>query len=361
MDDRVVRMLRRTAVLGTAASAGALVAKLAERAWRSATDPDGPDGLALPEGVERIVNTADGAELAVTDVAPSRDGRRGRHGEDAYVDTATIDDARRGSKRGRGRIAFGRRRAPTIVLVHCFACDRRTWAPVARRLVAAGHRVVVYDQRGHGQSTLGTAAPTASQLGDDLATVIQQIGLHRTVVAGHSMGGFAAMAFACDHPDLLRDRVSGLVLVATAANGVGLRGLDPLAAWVLRSRALGWVMSQPRLGLMFTRATVGRRPVHAHLTAARDMFVATDAAVRAACFVGFSRSDHREGLAKVDVPTVVLVGDRDPLTPPRMARAIVRTIPDARLEVLPGAGHMLPLETPDRVADVIGELAGDLS
>lgn len=331
VDARLGRLLRGTAVLGTAASAGAVLARLAERAWRSAEDPIGIEGLVLPDGEDRTVRTDDGAELAVRIVTPE--------------------------SRARGPARLVRRRAPTILLAHCWACSRRTWAPVARRLADDGHRVVLFDHRGHGESTTGSDKPTASRLGDDLAAIVVDLGLRKAVVAGHSMGGFATMAFACDHPDLLRDRVRGLVLVATAAHGVGLGALDPLAGRVLGSGPLGWAMQRPRLGLLMVRGTVGRRPVLTHLAATRDMFLATDAAVRTGCYASFREMDHREGLAKVDVPTVVLVGTRDAITPPRLARAIVDAIPDARLETIEGAGHMLPLEDPDRVADVIAGLA----
>jgi non-heme chloroperoxidase len=333
VDAWATRVLRGTAVLGAAAaaaSAGAVAARLAERAWRSTADPDGEGGLTLPEGDARTVRTDDGAELAVTIAGPSAGSRK----------------------------RLGKRRAPTVVLAHCWACDSHTWAPVARRLVESGHRVVLYDQRGHGRSTLGDEPLTVARLGDDLATVLEQLGLRNAVVAGHSMGGFGAMAFVCDHPDLLRDRVRGLMLVSTASHGVGLGALDPLATWVLSSGALSWIMRRPHLGLVLVRGTLGRRPVHAHLAATRDMFVATEGAVRAASFTGFGQMDHREGLAKVDVPTVVVVGSRDPITPLRQARAIAATIPDARLEVVDGAGHMLPLEAPDPLADLIAEISG---
>jgi pimeloyl-ACP methyl ester carboxylesterase len=87
------------------------------------------------------------------------------------------------------------------------------------------------------------------------------------------------------------------------------------------------------------------------------MFVATPPQVRVDCFNGFGTMDLRAPLADVDLPAVVLVGRRDRLTPPRLGRAVAAAIPGARFEVLPGAGHMLPLERATVLTTtILGEL-----
>ncbi|HEY3141860.1 MAG TPA: alpha/beta fold hydrolase [Acidimicrobiales bacterium] len=313
--------MRRVAVVGAAVTAGAVAGWAAERGWRAAADPAGPDGLTLPEGKERVVTTDDGAELAVT------------------------------------ICGSGARKRPTLVLAHGWTNSRTVWGAVARRLVDAGHRVVLYDQRGHGASTEGETPITVDRLGADMATVLEQLDLRDVVIAGHSMGGFTAMAFAAGHPDLLQTRVRGIVLVSTAAHGVGLDGrLNVVSARLAGGGATSWAMARPHLGLFMVRGVVGQRASLAQLEATRDMFVATPPAVRAACVTAFGTMDLRVGLAKVETPTVVLVGTRDTLTPPRLGRAIVDVMPNARFELIRGAGHMLPLEEPDRLAAVIESL-----
>src|SRR5262249_28717953 len=121
--------------------------------------------LTLPPGEERTVVTDDGAALAVTDTRP--DDRRG---------------------------------TATVVFAHCWTNNRAVWAPVAREVLAAGHRVVLYDQRGHGASTVGEEPPRVPRLGADLARILAELDLHDTVLVGHSMGGFGTVAFACEHP-----------------------------------------------------------------------------------------------------------------------------------------------------------------
>lgn len=269
--------------------------------------------LTLPAGDERTVTTDDGAELAVT---------------------------------------VGAGTGSTVVFAHGWTNNRSVWAPVAREVAAAGHRVVLYDQRGHGASTFGTAEPDVERLGDDLACVLDEIDVADAVLVGHSMGGFTSMAFACRHPRELAARVRGLVLVSTAAHGVGFGRLGPVMSSVL-GPVMDRAMARPRAGGVLVRHVLGRRPRETHISTTRAMYVATPAHVRVGCFNRFGEMDLRAGLARVDVPTVVLVGSRDRLTPPRLGRAVAASIPGARFEVLPDAGHMLQLERAAEVTQTV--------
>lgn len=331
--------------LGLALTAGcaSLAGRSLERRWRSQPDPIGPEGMSLPRGEAVMVTTDDGAELSALVCDPTGP-------------------------------AAGGAEPPTVVLVHGWTCSRVVWAPVARRLVESGHRVVMYDLRGHGESTFGPrpATPvaagagasadggtgmTVSRFGADVAAVLEQLDIRDAVLAGHSMGGFSVMAFASEHPELLRDRVRGLVLVATAAHGLGAGARTPFVTRVLGTGVPSRLLGRPRLGLLLLRNVVGRQPVYAHVALTRDMFVATPPHVTAACFACFAPMDLRAALAKVDLPSVVMVGSHDMLTPVALSRAIVAALPSARFELLPDAGHMLPLETPDEIAATITELA----
>ena len=240
----------------------------------------------------------------------------------------------------------------TVVLSHCWTGSRSVWAPVAVRLVEQGCRVVLYDQRGHGASTLGSSTPSIARIGADLAAILEAVDVHDAVVAGHSMGGMAAQALAVDHPGVVADRVRALVLVGTAgaqivglplAGAGGLTLGSPLVERVLRGAA----------GPAMLRATVGRSPRHGHLVATRDAFVATPPDVRLAFFRAIRAMDLRPGLASISVAVTVVNGSRDLLITPRRARALARAVPGARLVEVPGAGHMLPYEEPDLVAGVI--------
>lgn len=277
--------------------------------------------LTLPEGEESSVVTDDGAALGVTVAGPAdADG-------------------------------------PTVVFAHGWTNNRSVWAPAAKALVAEGRQVVLYDQRGHGTSTCGDDPPRVERLGADLACVLDQVELTDVVLVGHSMGGFTTLAFACGHPDQLAARVRGLVLVSTAAHGVGFGRFGPAMSNVL-GPVLDWAVASPQVGSAVMRRMLGRKPDSTHISSTRAMYLATPRHVRADCFNGFGSMDLRTGLGSLALPTAVLVGRRDRLTPPRLGRTIAAAIPGATFDVLPDAGHMLPLERPTEVLAAIRRVAG---
>jgi non-heme chloroperoxidase len=313
---------KRYAALGAfgAAVVGAGVASaVAGRRWAAAHDPTGGEPLRLPEGVQQTVTTPDGTELSVLVAGP----------------------------------AGGR----TFVLSHCWTGDRRIWGPVARRLVERGHRVALYDQRGHGSSTVGRDGLTLTALGDDLAAVIEAVDATDAVVAGHSMGGMATQAFATEHPDLLRERVRGLALVSTSSGDLRQGALaERLASLVLSTTGIDRAFRSRRLAPVLVRGSVGRAAALPVLEAVVETFAATPPATRAGFFTAMMGMDFDEALAKVDVPVVVVSGTRDTLTPPAHSRRMVEALPQARHHVIKGAGHMLPCEAPDELADVLESL-----
>jgi pimeloyl-ACP methyl ester carboxylesterase len=314
---------RRSILIAAAVATGgaaALAAVTAGRRWRTAEDPCEGHVLDLERAEALKVERPDGAVL------------------DGVV------------------VGSG----PTVVLSHCWTGSRATWEPVAARLVAAGRRVVLYDQRGHGASPLGPGAPTVARLGEDLAAVLETIDARDAVLAGHSMGGMALQALAVTRPDVVADRVRALILAGTAGFGVAAGPLSVPVRFVTGDRRIERLLAG-RFGPALSRASVGRHPRHAHLVATRDAFLSLPTEVRLQFLTALQAMDFRPGLANVAVPTTVVVGSRDLLTPPRLGRAIAAAIPGARLVEVPGAGHMLPYEEPDLLAEIIlaaGEKGG---
>ena len=298
----------------TAGAVGALagVALLKRSRGRAVPDPNEAAHYDLPPGGNPVVRTDDGAELAVSDV-------------------------------GRG---------PAVVLAHCWMGARQVWAPVAHRLVASGHRVVLYDQRGHGSSTVGSDGFTIPRLGADLAAVLEALDLRDAVLAGHSMGGMTVMSLLAHHPDVARDRGRAAVLVATAAGG--LAGSMPRQAESLLANRTVDRLLRSAYGPSLQRGVVGARPCRDHLVRWRDVMVACPADVRIGWLRAMRDMDLRPALAAVELPVTILVGSHDRITPPRFAWELARLMPAARLRVLEGHGHTLPFEA---AAEVAGELA----
>jgi non-heme chloroperoxidase len=243
---------------------------------------------------------------------------------------------------------------PTVVLPHCWGCTHAVWIPVARRLVESGHRVVLYDQRGHGASSRGTALLSIETLANDLAAVLDERQVHDAVLAGHSMGGMTIMALATYRPDELIKRARAIVLVATAAAdlGTGAAAAERLATGLIGSPAIALALHSPA-GNRFIRGVFGTDPVRSHMDLTRTLFAGTVPQVRAGFFAAMSTMNLLEGIATIGIPTTVMIGTLDRLTAPARSDQMVAAIPGARLVTLPGRGHMLPLEDADEVADEI--------
>ncbi|HEX4868054.1 MAG TPA: alpha/beta hydrolase [Acidimicrobiales bacterium] len=313
---RPVRRRLRPVIRVLVPAAGVAGATVLVRRRRRApsVDPCAPEGLALPEGADGVVTTADGAELAVRTAGP--DG------------------------------------GPLVVLVHCWTGAKELWGPVARRLVGDGYRVVLYDQRGHGASSWGDGLPHIDRLGDDLAAVLAHVDARDAVVVGHSMGGMSIQAYVGRHGEDAHARLRAAVLAATAARTFGREFPPALAERILGDLAPSWTRTG-RVGTALARGSLGPGAVRAHAVAVRDLLHATPGAARVGCLLAMARMDLRAGLVAVRLPATVLVGTHDLLTPRRSARAIVAAWPGATMRVLPGAGHMLPIERPDDIVEAI--------
>ena len=312
------------AMVASGVAAGAVAHRLTRD--RGASSADAADdgrltlgwGDALVRPATQTVHTADGAQLAVWDI------------EGASPD------------------------APVVVLPHCWGCSHEIWLPVTRRLHEQGYRVVLYDQRGHGESTRGTAPLTIDTLADDCALVLQATDARDAVLAGHSMGGITIMSLANHRPDVLRERARGVVLVSTSAKSAGDASTRRVgyAGSFIASPAVTRAL-RTRNGHLLVRGAFGTNAARSHLVLTRDLFAGCDGPVRGEFLVSLSNMDLLEGIATIDLPTTVMVGTRDTLTLPRKADQIVSTVPGSRLVTLQNRGHMLPLEDPDAVTDEI--------
>ncbi|MGN6610193.1 MAG: alpha/beta fold hydrolase [Angustibacter sp.] len=261
--------------------------------------------------------------------------------------------------------------AVTIVLAHGWTLDHRSWGRVVDLVQQqVPVRVVTYDQRGHGASTLRgrrrrpRVAPSVRGLGDDLAAVVAAVApTGPLVLGGHSMGGMTVMAYAGTHPDDVRARVRGVALVSTSAGelrGLGRRGEAPLMRAIARVpgvRAGRAITPESQRRLLF-----GTRADPDDVAATRDMVAATRLATIGRYYVALGRHDEAEALRVLaDVPTHVLVGELDRLTPVSHARRLAELVPHAQLEVLPDVGHMLGYEAAGVVARHLVSLVEEAS
>ena len=301
--------------LAVAGAGAALAFRKIDAAWSAVEDVIAPGHRLLPVGESRRVPVADGAELAVTLAGPTSE--------------------------------------PLVVLAHGFTNGREVWAPVAHLLTRAGARVALYDHRGHGSSSSGSGGHTIERLGDDLAELLVALDARDAVLVGHSMGGMTLQSFAATHPDVVRERVAGLVLVATAAHGIGKNErADKRAARAAGHRATERFV-RSAVGHAFFRGVYGAAVRRADLSLSQEGFLATTSAAREQFVDAMLSMDLRKANAAIAVPTTVVIGARDTLLPPRLGEEVAASINGSQIVRLPEVGHMLPLEAPEQIVEVI--------
>jgi pimeloyl-ACP methyl ester carboxylesterase len=245
----------------------------------------------------------------------------------------------------------------TVVLVHGWGASRDMWRPVADGLERLGRPVVIYDLRGHGASRLGAEPFSIDRLGRDLAAVLEYLDLRDVVLVGHSGGGYSALSYLIDHASAPTERVRQLVLLATAAHG---QKVPPPERLMMGSGVLTRMLSSPKIGAKILSHTTGPNCPAAELDQVRRMFAATPKAVRRAAFSSTTRMDLRRGLSKLHLPAIVLAGEHDRVVEPRFGEELAAALPAATFESIPGAGHMLPLETPELLVERIHQVADAL-
>ena len=241
-----------------------------------------------------------------------------------------------------------------VVLTHGLGSELGFWAPVVDAL-AAHHRVLRWDLRGSGASAAPPGPYDPALFASDLAALLDHAGIERAHLVGHSGGGVVTQRFALDHPA----RVRSLVLVGTSSEV----GEKASAAWTRLADAV------ERHG--FASPAADRAPsargfapafAAAHPDVVRELgerMRRNDPAAYAATARAFASYRFTAELRAVDAPALVVQGLDDALTPPGGSVILARALPRARLVMVPGAGHYLPVEMPALfAAAVVAFLAG---
>ena len=247
----------------------------------------------------------------------------------------------------------GPRSALPVILLHGFPLDHHMWAAQKDALAAAGLRVLVPDLRGHGKAPLGRGAPSVAAMAEDVLRMADRAGLRRFALAGFSMGGYVAFEVLRKAPQ----RVAGLALVDTRAEPDAEDAKAGRAATAERVRKEG-----PRalVEAMLPKMLTPDAPAELRAQVERMMAGIPPEGAAQALLAMRDRTDARPLLPQVRAPTLVVVGEADPITPPDAARAMAEAVPGARLVVVPGAAHLAPMERPREVSDALVEWAKGL-
>jgi pimeloyl-ACP methyl ester carboxylesterase len=265
----------------------------------------------------------------------------------------------------------------TIVFAHGYALNQQCWH-YQRRDLRSVARLVFADQRAHGRSLRGDPAKTTiDQLGADLGTVIDTVGMHGpTILVGHSMGGMTVMALAAHRPELFAGDgpIKGVALLGTSAGGIGDIPLGMPASvsryvHLLAPAALHRALPSSQLidagrsrtsdlaALLVKHYSFGSRVAPSLVNFSAQMINGTPFEVVAEFLEPLAAHDKYDALATMTgVDAVVMVGSKDLVTPVGHSREIVRRMPQAEMVILPNTGHMLMLERYEEVNYYLHEL-----
>lgn len=244
----------------------------------------------------------------------------------------------------------GDRNSPKrIALVHSLAMERGFWDGVVAKLGNSA-AILTIDCRGHGQSGKPKGPYTVEQFADDLADVMTHVGWGKATVAGCSMGGCVALAFAIRHPQ----RTKSLGLIDTTA----WYGADAPKAWGDRADAAVSKGLASLADFQLTRwfSDAYRTSGNAVVKTALEVFLANEIPAYADTCRMLGAADLRDKLGSIGVPTRIIVGEEDYATTVDMAKAMNAGIKGSTMMVLDKARHLTPLEVPEKIAPELEKL-----
>lgn len=239
-------------------------------------------------------------------------------------------------------VVSGNAAAPPVVFVHGFPFSHEMWRGQMDVVASEGYRAIAYDVRGHGLSDVGDGQYTIESHVDDLFALLDHLKLDKSTIVGLSMGGYIALralereqrrfgAVALCDTRSEADTDEARVKRAVSARTVKQTGSAAYAADYVKS--------------MFTPESFTTHPAAVEMI--RQIIARTPPLSIAGTLIALAaRTDTTGSLAAVTVPALILVGERDTVTPPPFSRSMQSRIPHAELHIVPGAAHMSNLENP---------------
>jgi 3-oxoadipate enol-lactonase len=238
---------------------------------------------------------------------------------------------------------------PAVLFIHGFPLDRTLWRPVARTLT--GWRRIAPDLRGMGLSEVPEEGYSMAEYADDLAALLDAVKVDQAVVCGFSMGGYVAFELLRRH----RDRVRALVLANTRAGADDADGRASRDAMIARIRRDGpGFLADEMIPRLLAPTSLKTQPDV--VRQARGMVAAQPANGLVGALTAMrDRADATALLSTIAIPTLVIAGSDDQLIPSAASRAMAEAVPNAHFAMIPGAGHLAPMEQAVNTARVIRE------
>jgi pimeloyl-ACP methyl ester carboxylesterase len=228
-----------------------------------------------------------------------------------------------------------------IIFLHGWLDDCTVWNPQVEPLTKK-HMVISYDHRGHGRSDKPDYVYSVKTLANDLHALMQELDVGKSVVVGHSLGGMTALTFSLNHPD----KVSRLVIVGTTAKTPFLMSAQAVLRYIIPYRT--FVQLAQKSGYY--------KPSDQLISNSLDMAMNVPKYAAYSCLREFTRNyDLRHKVSKIEVPTLIVVGEKDKNTPMAASQYLNEQIGDSILRIIPDCGHEVMVEKPTEFSQVLGE------
>lgn len=245
---------------------------------------------------------------------------------------------------------------PTVLLAHGLGATLQEWNIVWSQLRRLGYRVITFDQRGHGRSTVGSDGIGSAQMAGDYKAILEHFDLYDVVLVGHSMGGFLANVFMLTYPNVAAQRLKGTVLFATFAGNV-LKGSpqNQLEIPLIKAGIMDRVIQSDVYGSLFVVSLLSSQARYpAIVQACLHIFRQGKLRPLLPIVQAFCEEDYYGRLPEIQTPCVIICGREDKTTPPWHSEEMGRLIPRARTVWVEGKGHLLNWEAPEALVEAIG-------
>jgi non-heme chloroperoxidase len=269
-------------------------------------------------------------------------------GEEVFI--TTTDGARiRVVSKGTG---------PTVVLAHGFLITLMEWNVIWQLLLDAGYRVIAFDQRGHGKSTIGSEGMGSRQMAGDYKAVLEHFAVRDAILVGHSMGGFLSLVFMLTYPEAASKHLRGVILFAALVGNV-LKDApqNRLQIPLMKSGIMKRVMQSDSYGFLFGTSLMGDTPSPAAIKAMLPVMAVQKSERLIPILEAMIQEDYSSRLGEIQHPVVVICGRLDSTTPVWQSETLGTKIPNARNVWVEGKGHLLNWEAPQALVEAVKSLS----
>lgn len=241
-----------------------------------------------------------------------------------------------------------------IVLAHGFGVDMHSWNVVAENLVNRGLKVIAFDQRGHGRSSIGSQGVGSRQMVDDYLAVIRAHDVSGGILVGHSMGGFLAIRALIEHPMAMARHLRGCLLMATFAGDINRKNLqNRVQIPMIQSGLMSSLIRSNATAAFFAKSVMGDDKDQRMMKAFIESFRKSDLKQLVPILNAFVEENRYAQLGNISLPCRIVVGEKDKTTPPFHTEWLHSGIKHSTLRRVPTKGHMLNWEAPEILVEEI--------